>query len=145
MYVESHDRFADVGEFNPKLGRLEVYPRSDVTGTPPLGGHFSHLSGELCVLYRLEGALWLQVRENQWRLEEQGVSVDWTSLGEDLSELVVRDKGREIVCVRYQPTGRLYEDDVTPFVELEHFDFGLFVRNVLGDSGRRRRIYSEGL
>lgn len=33
------------------------------------------------------------------------------------------------------------EHDPTPFVEEEHFDFGLFVRNVVSDRTRRERIY----
>jgi hypothetical protein len=33
--------------------------------------------------------------------------------------------------------------DPTPFVSAEDFDFGLFIANVIGDPGRRDRIYAR--
>jgi hypothetical protein len=36
----------------------------------------------------------------------------------------------------------MYEDDPTPN-EPEHFDYGLFVMNVVNDPVRRRRIYTD--
>jgi hypothetical protein len=35
------------------------------------------------------------------------------------------------------------ENDPTPFVEEEDFDFLLFVNNVLKDKARRERIYNQ--
>lgn len=146
MFVVSCDRFVDVGDFDPVSGVLDVYPRARVAGRPMVFGSFAWLSGQLCVFYRFEGVLWLQVGDRRWPLED-GFSVEWVSFGDELSELVVRDKSsdEDLVRISYQPTGQLYDDDVTPFVEREHFDFGLFVWNVLNDEDRRRRIYAKDL
>lgn len=41
--------------------------------------------------------------------------------------------------------GKWFENDPTPMVEKEDFDLGLFVRNVLSDPPRMRRVFPAGL
>jgi hypothetical protein len=46
----------------------------------------------------------------------------------------------ELLSFRY-PSGPSLAGDPTPFVEPEHFDFGLFVANVANDPARLERMY----
>jgi len=57
---------------------------------------------------------------------------------------VLRDDA-PIFCLEYQPyvadevdKWRMYFD---PFIEEEHFDFGLFLRNLMKDANRRHGVY----
>ncbi|MEU6971834.1 hypothetical protein AB0A71_29670 [Kitasatospora aureofaciens] len=66
----------------------------------------------------------------------------------------VRHRIREAECVldvdqvaelHYPVPSEWYglENDLTPFVEAEHFDFGLFIANVVGSEVRTGRIYRQ--
>ncbi|WP_344171777.1 hypothetical protein [Pilimelia columellifera] len=43
--------------------------------------------------------------------------------------------------MRYHRDVPMFEGDPTPFVELEDFEFGVFLRNLLGDPERMERIF----
>jgi hypothetical protein len=141
MYVESFDRFAEVGDFDAESGALNTFDRSSGEGEGRLvEGHFATLSGTPVVFYRHRGDLWLRVRDRAWRLADPS-TVHWSAT-DDSSRLAVMESGREVAHVEYE-TDRKDPDDLTAFGTDEDWDFGLFVSNVLHDQGRRQRIYSE--
>lgn len=148
MFVESHDRFDDVGDLDPESGHLVEFSRSARSSSDlpagPVCGHYARLDDDLAVFYRAGESLWLRAGEHVRELETGRSSVRWEGLGER-SRLTLRDEDNYVVSVGYRvgPTrGPSLVDDPTLFSAIENWDFGLFVRNVLMDDGRRGRIYS---
>ncbi|GAA2522788.1 hypothetical protein GCM10010201_21180 [Pilimelia columellifera subsp. columellifera] len=56
-------------------------------------------------------------------------------------DLTVTAPGCPVYRVRYHRDVPMFEGDPTPFVELEDFEFGVFLRNLLGDPERMERIF----
>ena len=144
MIIQSYDRWVVMAEYDPGSGAVKEFTR------PPKGafvctGHYASLSGILAVLYRSNGALWLRIGAGVRNLDQTAVSVRFHSEAE-FSFLELIDGQDVVVGVRYRnKLDELRSDDPTPFVEPEHFDFGLFVKNVVEDTARRGRIYALDL
>jgi hypothetical protein len=132
MRVNSFDQWAEVGEFTLSNGELSVLPRADAPGAEP-HGVYTYLAGTLTVFYRVDDDLHL--RHGDRTIALIGAVASWQA-GAGVARLQIDD-----LVLNYQRESGLVEGDVTPFVEDEDFDFGLFVANVLNDPGRRERIY----
>ncbi|MFF4386340.1 hypothetical protein ACFY0G_05990 [Streptomyces sp. NPDC001552] len=130
--VRSFDDSRDEAPFEP--GTSVLGPVSLPTGAP-VRGEFGQLGDTLLVLYRADGALRLLVGDQDIEVTE-GLEARH-EFGEGSNTLTVG--ARRIDYPR--PDHQLYEDDPTPFVELEHFDLGLFLANVLSDPPRCGRMY----
>jgi len=141
MYVESFDRFSEVGEFDPESGTLDTYDRESApTGERLVQGHYTTLAGTRVVFYRHAGDLWLRIGDRVWKLAGD-TSVAWSN-ADGISLLVVTESGRQLANLEYESEGK-DEDDLTAFGSDEDWDIGLFLSNVLHDQGRRQRIYTE--
>lgn len=148
MFVESYDRFDDVGDYDAESGNLVEFSRSHADGRDtvvgPVRGHFARVDGVLAVLYRDRGVLWLRLGEHVREFDSGRSEVRWERSGKRARMRVV-DEGEQVTSVEYVPgpwKATVAGDDPTPFVEREDWDFGLFVYNVLTDDGRRHRIYT---
>jgi hypothetical protein len=149
MLVESQDRFEDVGDFDPRSGRLVELKRNEPAArrllTESLRGHYARLSDKLAVLYRDDGDLWLRLGEHAVPLRAQPPSVRYERTDRQHARLALLADGAEVAAVEYRPgptIGPPLDEDPTPFIDAEDWDFGLFVHNVMTDDGRRQRIYS---
>lgn len=70
--------------------------------------------------------------------------VELVGVRDDVNRITVLRNGVPLFTWTYQrPVIDLSQYDPTPFIEEEHFDFCLFVHNVVNDPGRRERIYTE--
>jgi hypothetical protein len=149
MLVQSHDRFDDLGAFDPLSGDLDEFKRSriadDARLKESLRGHFAVLGDTVAVLYRDDDALWLRLGDRARDLSSGRSSAKWERIGRR-ARLSLLDGAEEVASVEYVPGptgGPSLADDVTPFASCEDWDFGLFVRNVVSDEGRFRRIYTD--
>ncbi len=139
MLVASHDAWANLAEFDSVTGALREFARGDVEEAA-VQGHYARLSGTTAVLYWVSGSLWLRLGDVVRDVGGETVEVEWAASGGRAS-LSLAEDGEQVASVHYTP-GPYFEDDPTPAVKAEDFDFGLFVRNVLADPARRARIYS---
>lgn len=57
--------------------------------------------------------------------------------------LIIYQSGHKIMSVNYRTKYEMIEDDFTACVEEEHFDFGLFVKNVNEDYERQERLIRQ--
>ena len=134
--VMSFDRFGEQAPFD--TGTALLGPVSRPTRSPDLtgiAGHYGHLGDTLAVLYRVGGTLRLLLDDQDIPVTE-GLEMRHEH-GETVNRLTVGT--RHIDYPR--PAAELDEDDLTAFAELEQFDLGLFLANVLGDPARRDRMY----
>ena len=105
--------------------------------TQPLRGHFAYLGKVLGILYRLDDVLRLRLGDRDFLLAGAD-RVEWSVSGPTATLEIVLDPER--ISVQYS-AGQSLVNDPTPFVEAEHFDFGLFVSNVASNDKRAGRMY----
>ena len=126
-------------------GSIEMMPRPSGLQFADTEGWFSILAGVCVVFYRLDGRLWLRVGERVFDLDHRDGAIKWERHGE-FSILSVSG-GREFISLRYRAgpsQGPPIEDDLTPFVEHEDWDLGLFVSNIVFDEERAAILRRKG-
>ena len=143
VLLQSQDRYDDLIELDTASGQITWH---SVKNEPHLregtiDGHFSKLDGKMAALLRENGVLHFRVNQLDVELSDDTEAVWERRPG--LHTLTLTRDGKRILRLAYSPPviDPPLEVDPTPFVEEEHFDFGLFVHNVLQDKGRRERIY----
>jgi hypothetical protein len=145
MLLQSQDKFDSLAELDVATGAVSWLSRSSVeVARVEICGHFSTLAGRLIMLYRFEGVLRLRIDDLVFALTDIH-GLERTLLPENMARLTLFEGDAPVFSMTYRrphifPPLAL---DPTPFVEEEHFDFGLFVYNVLNDPGRRARIYGR--
>ncbi|MFJ5925036.1 hypothetical protein ACIQF6_20770 [Kitasatospora sp. NPDC092948] len=123
--------------FHPASGRLEPRRTPDGEAIGHRRGEYGPLGGTLVVLYRDGEALALRVGSSE-------VPMDGSV---EISHQVVVDECvltiGSLVELRYPtpPEWEGLENDMTPFVEAEHFDFGLFIARVARHPEQADRLY----
>jgi hypothetical protein len=110
----------------------------------PIHGSFARLGTHLVFLYRQADVLHLRVDDSDIELTDD-TCVELIR-GETSVLIVIRDSVR-LLCLEYKPyvtdeidQWRMY---MNPFIEDEHFDFGLFVWEVAQNAERRSAIYRQ--
>jgi len=79
--LQSFCRYAEVGSYDPRSGRLEVRPRSSHHPRTSIQGHFEYVTDEvLVVLYRYGGDLYLRIGDAVRRLDDD-VIPEWSRQG----------------------------------------------------------------
>ena len=140
VLLQSNDRFNEVAELSLDAGDWRVTQRSDESR--PTDGFYSILGKTFCAVVRSGGKLLIRIGETQMELTED-VSIE-VSGPSSKRVLVVSREG--IPCVRHEYSclkGHI-EGDMTPFIEDEDFDFGLFLSN-LSRNPRRQAVMKTGL
>ena len=139
MRLQSHDEFAVVARFRPVDGDFEAMARDEASGllAEPLGGHFSQRLGPLVVLYRSDRGLRLRVGDVECGLDQ--ISAQWSRTDETARLTLETPSGVQVFGYR---AATIPEFDFTAGAEQEHFDFGLFLVNVIADKERAFRLYS---
>lgn len=136
MLVQSHERYDTVAKFDPGSGLLTSFPRPARLGPSGTDGWYSVLGSDLVVFYRHEGRLHLRVSTRLWRADT-GLEVSWEREGNQA--VLTIGEGSSRFGLSYDPPtvpGPPLASDLTPFVESEDWDLGLFIANVLNDQAR---------
>src|SRR5215467_7821213 len=139
-YLQSQDRVVDRLKMGPEEASLASATEAE-TRHLPLIGIFSSAGGRRVLFYRWDGELSLRVSDGlPIRLGQ--AEADWTC-SNGLCVFTLNLRGRQMLREVYplSPEIESIEEDPTPMVEAEDFDFFLFVHNVLHDPGRSERIF----
>lgn len=140
LYVESHDRFAEVGQFDPATTALRVCNRLDAGEQElPLRGHFASLAGHQVIFYRDDDDT-LRIACGNRTMIARRDSILWTR-SDGKSRFIIEIKDLKGCTLEYWSPAGEFSDDPTACAEPEDGDFGLFIFNVINDEGRANRIY----
>jgi hypothetical protein len=143
IVLHSMEQFDDLATMDVATGELTHYSRqtAPLLAARPIGGHFSSREQGFIALYRLHDVLHLRVDRTDVPLTGD-VIVTLETAGSRRTLRVLRGDNTIFELEYERPKiDPPLEVDPTPFVEEEHFDFGLFVFNIMADPGRRKRIY----
>ncbi|MBD0689495.1 hypothetical protein [Streptomyces sp. CBMA123] len=135
MLIADFDVYGRAAEFDPATGRLG--PARAVDAGQRTHGHYGRVGRTGVVFYR--GADGLRIRVGECDIRLDAATTVRHRIVEPECVLTV---GR-IAELRYPVPPQWYglAEDLTPFVEAEDFDLGLFVANVLADPDRADRSY----
>ncbi|MFI9365141.1 hypothetical protein ACIG5E_29435 [Kitasatospora sp. NPDC053057] len=135
MLVAGFDVSGRAADFDPATGRLG--PERTVDSGRMTHGHYGQLAGARVVFYRGADGLRIRVGERDTRLDA-ATAVCHQVVGRQCVLTV-----GQVTELRYPvpPEWSGLENDLTPFVDAEDFDLGLFVANVLADRDRAARSY----
>jgi hypothetical protein len=139
LILQSKSTYARLLELNQINGFYRETRRVVIEGVYPklkINGVFEFLNGVLVALYATAGCLTLRVGNKVMVLDKD---VEVIANGDSNSRLLtVNQGGNKVVSLIYSISdASVSSDDLTPFVENEDFDFGLFVANVTSNAGRR--------
>ena len=135
-----------LGCFNSRLiigpteNQLQPVTIAEVKGLL-LIGHFAYITNERFLFYRWNGDLRLR-RGDTPSISLSGVQINWMHSSNNV-QVILKKESKIILEKSYflNPRIKSIDNDPTPFIEPEDFDFFLFVRNVLADNNRSKIIY----
>jgi hypothetical protein len=140
IWLYSHNEYDYLGRFDPNTGHLKKTSLKGLGSEAPditeFAGSFPEVKGGLFVLYRHRGQVIFWAFGNEFVLDGQTiVDVDGSGRNRCLS---IKTMGKSVSELEYE----LLNDgpipgDLTPFIDDEDFDFGLFVSNISKDQDRR--------
>jgi len=142
LFLQCFDRFDDICELDLASGRFLRHSKREHPSftSQLLQGSVSRLGEHLVSLYRHDDELYLRVDATDYELTDN-TSVE-LHRGQN-NVLTIRRQGTPILSIAYARSqlDPPIDTALTPFVEEEDFDFGLFVYTVVKDKGRKNRIY----
>jgi hypothetical protein len=143
MILKRHTVFDTMGDFDPVTGTLTMFSRAASPERVPsqLSGLFDEIGGKLVLLFRLNGILYLQIGHQRMAMDDHTIELQSANGYRILRFLSGRRVAFELRYDRPIIDPPLSEDP-TPFVEEEHFDFGLSLANLSRDRGRQARMFS---
>ena len=139
LILQSKSKYSRLLELNHSDGTYRETQRIAVDGAFPkikINGVFDFLGETLVALYAIAGYIVLRIGNKVIPLNK-GIEV---VVNGDLSSrfLRVNQNENEVASVRYSISDApAFDDDPTPFVESEDFDFGLFAANLASSADRR--------
>jgi len=139
LFLQSHDSFDKVAEFDPDECSIIVHSKQQESNKwqSAVAGWYSIVEGKLVAFFRIAHDLFLCTEENKYRIDPE---VHAQIKGNETNRHFILEKhGEKLVSIQYRVPKSVIppESDFTQ-TEPEHFDFFLFIRNILEDPGRRR-------
>ena len=144
MILQSHTDFDLLAALDPSIPSIQFLSRKQHPELPALiAGSFSLINEMMVSLYRTRGNLYFRIADQEFELTDEVSSrLEVGGVGRKFRLL----KGENVLVELTYSTPEFeipLSNDPTPFVEQEHFEFLLFVHNVLTDPGRRNRVWNQ--
>lgn len=144
MILQSHTNFDQLVELNPRLPSVQFLSRKHHPElTALIAGSFSIINEMMVSLYRIHGVLYFRIANQEFELTDD-ISSALETDGNYRKFRLLKGENVLVDLTYLTPESEIQLSiDPTPFVEEEHFDFLLFVHNVLTEPGRRNRVWNQ--
>lgn len=139
LTLQSKTAYSQLLRLSPLDGTFWQAFRSERDGEAgdKINGVFVMCDGVLAALYAFDGALVLRLGNETIPVVE-GIRIKVERKPKSATMVVLRED-RPVAALPYVVAEHLrVQDDPTPFVDEEDYDFGLYVKNLLSDVQRRR-------
>ena len=135
LWLQSNENYECIAIFDPIEYSLKKFLRTDIDSITT-EGFFSEIDDGIFILYKNGDKLFFRVYNSNFMLDEQTIiEVSGPVYKRNLS---VIKNGKVIFQTTYTLNEPLsISDDLTPFLESEDFDFGLFVSNISKNPKRK--------
>lgn len=130
MWLRSNECYDRLAELDPSSGRYTVLDRKDLGEMAPskCDGVFSVLNHVFVAIYPIGNQVIFRLGDEVFELDDRTI-VDVEGPN-DSRLLRVIHGGHPIATHVYAITAKRFEDDPTPMIDDEDFDFGLLVENI---------------
>ena len=141
LILESHSYYARLLEFDHKSCQYKEVSRDSVKLNAQelkVHGAYEFLDNKLVAIYVSNGIMLLRISKDIIPVNDI-ISFEFNSKG--INSTIYIRYNDSVLSLKYKnSTDQMIEDDFTPFVEKEHFDFGLYIKNLISDKGRKIRL-----
>jgi hypothetical protein len=142
IVLQSQERYNRLAILHWPSLSITYIEKEAAQGAKPIGGHYSGTGGQFTAFFRYEGDLFV-LQERLYRITEGMYSTIEVADDQSRLQLLEGDTVVAVVHAYNEPTIVPLTTDPTPFVEEEHYNFLLFVHNILNSPARRKRIYQR--
>lgn len=146
MIVYGFEKHSEVADFDPATGALRIFDRAELpVGSEPKGSFGALGTAGTAVFYRGASGLLLRVGDEVISLDAPETHVHWAQADPTRARLVISTPDGRSRGFDYPNTLTELRQDMNFGMsgeELEDFDLGLFISNVLADPDRRARTFS---
>ena len=133
LLLQSSDSFDEMVEFNPISYKFTWWSKEKNPNKPsrPIQGHIGLVDNHILILYRSFDEILHLVLDRFDTVVTESIIVN-LHLGR-LNKLSVYQDGERVFVLEYKPKELIppVEEDMTPFLDQEDFDFVLFLNNVI--------------
>lgn len=140
VWLQSNEKFDDIAELDVESGEWKICRREENVHVQT-DGFFSILSQVFCAIFRSGNQLHFRIGDKQFELTE-GVEIAVNGALEKRF-LSVRRRGSPEIEFEYSLSSFAIDGDITPFLEDEDLDFGLFLSNIATDPNRQAVLKGE--
>ena len=142
MLLQSNDDFDELIELNTLTNQIVYFSkRRDKLAYEKIQGRYSIINNHFLGFYRDKNLLHFRLDDQDFILEEN-IKFSFTFSGSDRL-IHISSENETLSSYSYSLKDAIIplEQDITPFIEAEDFDFGLFVFNVIQNAHRRGEIF----
>lgn len=144
IFLRNYDAFNDIISYDEASGNWHriTAEQKNVLSSHDISGFFAMLSSKFCGIYSLGRDIFICVGDLRVALNEK---IKITVIGSpEKRHLTILDDGKIIGSHIYSvDTANQFENDPTPFIEDEDFDFGLLIANISESTGRQEVFKSK--
>jgi len=148
MIIINHHRvYADLRLFNPIDQKISVLSEV-MSERPKIHGYFDYLGGVQFVLYRQQRLI-LSIGATNYAFDDLCVSTNTVSRNVTngqislVRHIKIEDHNKIIFESDYNEISPMFERDLTSFIEVEHFDFGLFLENLSKNKEKGEQYFTD--
>ena len=142
LQLRNNDQNDELLFLNPETGLFEIQAELQSKSLLSTDGFFSFLSGTLFAFYVFQKEIWIRFSDNVIKLTNRiTVELELTNL-----DRIIRIKEGKVLLIEHHyqiPENVIFENDPTPFISDEDFDFGQFLKNIVSDSERQKRFINS--
>lgn len=135
ILLRRHSRFGTIAAFDQVSAAWSEVSQPISSASEDIVGLYEFLSGKFCAIFRLNHDLFIRIGDRQLKLSK---SVNISASGHN-TKRVLSIYGPEIamITLEYIATEPRDDDDLTPFIEPEDLDFGLFLSIIANNPSRQ--------
>lgn len=140
MWLRSSSVYKKLADYDLSTKKYRIVSLDDLPDSVQIriSGSFEILSSTFLAFYSAKRQVFLHVGEECFPVTDDVIAT--VSGPSEKRVLTIQRSGKEIAKINYAlDPSRVFENDPTPFIEPEDFDYGLFLANVTGNAERKKR------
>ena len=136
ILLRRHSEFGTIASLDEVSGDWSEILHGINGDSQDTDGLYEVISGKLCAIFRSNHKLHIRIDDKQIELTN---SVKIAVSGPSSKRLLsISESGTPVIAIEYEARQPRDEDDLTPFIEPEDFDFGLMLSEIAKSPSRQR-------
>ena len=143
IWLRSNEIYDSIIKLSLDNGSIKKYSKKENTNDSlKINGWFSEIESKLFALYSLDKKLYFYYSGKTIELKEE-IRIE-VSGSPEKRHLEVFNENNLVFEILYNiKKNKIYNNDPTPFIEKEDFDFGLFVSNISKNIQRKKILVEQ--